>query len=160
MKKIHFQKVAGLAHYSVTTDGQYLYVYVSAINGGMFKFGNGNNGTIAGKLYLEKQLNLPIGTKPEEVNWVYLKDKLYLKTSNKDPSSLDVYSSTDFKKLGTVQLASKSLFGHTVLINMNKNSILLTDGENLYFLGKRIKITQNNILSKVKTEDKKEDPKQ
>ena len=63
MKKIHFQKVAGLGYYSVTTDGQYLYVYVSAINGGMYKFGTGNNGTIAGKLYFEKPFNLPIGTK-------------------------------------------------------------------------------------------------
>lgn len=155
MKKIHFHKVAGLAYYSVTTDGQYLYVYVSAINGGMFKFGTGNGGTVAGKLYFEKQINLPIGTKLEEVNWVYLKDKLYLKTSSKDPSSLDVYSALDFKKLGTVQLACKSLFGHNVLLTMNKNSILLTDGEHLYFLGKRIKITQNNILNKAKTEDKK-----
>ena len=63
MKKIHFQKVAGLAYYSVTTDGKYLYVYVSAINGGMYKFGTGNNETIAGKLYYEKPLNFPIGTK-------------------------------------------------------------------------------------------------
>ena len=51
MKKTHFQKLPGLAFYSVTTDGTYLYVYVSAVNGGMYKFGTGNNGTLAGKLY-------------------------------------------------------------------------------------------------------------
>lgn len=51
MKKIHFHKIPGLAFYSVTTDGKYLYVFVSAVNGGMYKFGTGNNGTTAGKLY-------------------------------------------------------------------------------------------------------------
>jgi len=63
MKKAHFQKMGGLSFYSVTTDGNYLYVYVSAINGGMYKFGTGNAGTIAGKLYFERNFNLPIGTK-------------------------------------------------------------------------------------------------
>lgn len=92
MKKIHFQKLVGLSFYSIATDGNYLYVFISAINGGMYKFGTGNNGTIAGKLYFERQINLPIGTKIEEVNWVYLKGKLYLKTSTKDPSNLDIYS--------------------------------------------------------------------
>jgi hypothetical protein len=51
MKKIHYQKIPGLAYYSVATCGKYLYVYVSAINGGMYKFGTGSNGTEAGKLY-------------------------------------------------------------------------------------------------------------
>jgi len=51
MKKVNFQKSAGLSFYSVTTDGNYLYVYVSSMNGGMFKFGTGNNGTVAGQLY-------------------------------------------------------------------------------------------------------------
>ena len=51
MKKVHFQKVAGLSYYSITTDGTYLYVYISAINGAMYKFGTGHNNTLAGKLY-------------------------------------------------------------------------------------------------------------
>ncbi len=63
MKKIHYQKVAGLAYYSVTTCGKYLYVYVFAINGGMYKFGTGNHNTKAGKFYYEKIINLPVGTK-------------------------------------------------------------------------------------------------
>jgi hypothetical protein len=144
MKKIHFQKYPGLTYYSIATDGDYLYVYVSAINGGMSKFGTGNNGTVAGKLYLERNIYLPVGTKPEEINWVYLKQKLYLKIFSKDPSNLDVISPTDFKKIGNVQLACKSLFDHSTLIAINKNSILMTDGSNLYFLGKRIKIIQNS----------------
>jgi len=63
MKKIHFQKYAGLGYYSIATDGSYLYFYVSAINGGMFKIGTGHQGTKAGKVYLEKQIHFPIGTK-------------------------------------------------------------------------------------------------
>lgn len=52
MKKIHFQKYPGLALYSIATDGDYLYIYISAVNGGMFKVGTGQNGTKAGKVYL------------------------------------------------------------------------------------------------------------
>ena len=85
MKKKHFQKYNGLAYYSIATDGKYLYIYVSAINGGMFKVGTGNEETKAGKVYLEKQVHFPIGTKVDEVNWVFVKGKLYLKTSSRDP---------------------------------------------------------------------------
>lgn len=54
MKKIHFQRQNGLGFYSVTNDGTYLYIYVSSVNGGMFKIGTGKNSSIAGKIYLEK----------------------------------------------------------------------------------------------------------
>lgn len=52
MKKIHFPKYSGLCYYSIATDGDYLYIYVSAVNGGMFKVGTGNGSTKAGKVYL------------------------------------------------------------------------------------------------------------
>lgn len=140
MKKVHFQKSVGLTFFSVTTDGKYLYVYVSSMNGGMYKFGTGNNGTVAGQLYYERTINIPVGAKADDISWVYLKGKLYLKSGTKDPSNIDVYSPEDFKKTGSVQLACKSLFGHNVLVNLNRSSILMTDGDHLYFLGKRIKI--------------------
>ena len=54
MKKIHFHKQNGLGYFSIATDGSYLYAYISAINGGMFKIGTGRNGTVAGKIYLER----------------------------------------------------------------------------------------------------------
>lgn len=143
MKKIHFQKYAGLCYYSIATDGDFLYIYVSAVNGGMFKVGTGNNNTKAGKVYLEKQVHSQIGTKVDEVNWVYLKGKLYLKASSRDPWILQVIDPNTFKKEGTVQLYCPSLFGHQSLINLNKNSPLLTDGKNLYYLGTRLKICKN-----------------
>lgn len=40
----------------------------------MYKIGTGQNGTTAGQVYLYKQLN-----KNEEISWVYLKGKLYLR---------------------------------------------------------------------------------
>lgn len=152
MKKVHFQKLVGLAFYSVATDGKYLYVYVSSMNGGMFKFGTGNNGTVAGQLYFEKSVNFAVGAKADDISWVFLKGKLYLKSAAKDPSHLDVISTENFKKLGTVQLACKSLFGHTVLVALNRNSLIMTDGDHLYYLGKRIKIVENNQSTKVKAE--------
>jgi other hect domain ubiquitin protein ligase E3 len=35
----------------MTTDGIYLYIIVSACNGGMYKIGTGEGGSIAGKVY-------------------------------------------------------------------------------------------------------------
>jgi hypothetical protein len=51
MKKIHFQKYNGLAYYTIAADGEYLYIYISAVNGGMFKVGTGQGSTRAGKIY-------------------------------------------------------------------------------------------------------------
>lgn len=88
MKKIHFQKQNGLAFYSVTNDGTYLYIYVSSINGGMYKIGTGKNNSVAGKIYLEKDVTLAVGSKLDDVNWVFCQDKLYLKIGSRDPYSI------------------------------------------------------------------------
>lgn len=56
MKKCHFQRHP-FYHNTLATDGQYLYLYVSAVNGGMFKIGTGEN-SIAGKIYL----HMPVTT--------------------------------------------------------------------------------------------------
>lgn len=98
MKKIHFQKQAGLCFNSVTTDGKYLYIYVSALNGGMWKVGTGNFGSVAGKVYHSRSIFYQIGQKPDEVSWVYLKGKLYAKISCKDPWFIDVINVDTLKK--------------------------------------------------------------
>lgn len=98
LKKIHFQRFNGLAYHSLATDGTYLYLYVSAINGGMYKIGTGKCGTKAGRIYLERQMHSAIGQKVEEVSWAYLKDKLYLKMSVKDPWHLEVINPNTFKR--------------------------------------------------------------
>lgn len=142
MKKVHFQKNQGLGFFSITTDGTYLYIYVSAINGGMFKVGTGRNSSIAGKIYLEREIYSQVNSKVDEVNWVYLNGKLYLKNSAKDPSSLEVINPETFKSESIMELNCPALFGHQALVNLNRNSILLTDGQKLYFLGKQLKITR------------------
>lgn len=78
MKKCHFQ-INTFYNNSLATDGQYLYLYVSAINGGMFKIGTGEN-SVPGKIYNHLVVNTG---KAEEVSWVYLKGKLYLRSSAK-----------------------------------------------------------------------------
>jgi hypothetical protein len=81
-----------------------------------------------------------VGQRLDEVCWVYLKEKLYLKVSSKDPWILDVINPFNFKREGNIELLCPSLFGIQSLININKNSPLLTDGQSLYYLGKCIKI--------------------
>jgi hypothetical protein len=144
MKKSHYQKQVGHQFCSITTDGSYLYIYVVGINGAMIKVGTGNGGTVAGRVYGEREMATQVGAKMEEVNWVYLKGKIYLRNFCKDPFILDVIDPQNFKNIGTVQLVCKSLFGHPTLNILNRNSILMTDGEHLYFLGKRIKIVKSN----------------
>ena len=48
-KTAHFQKQS-FGTSSLANDSQYLYLYVSANNGGMYKIGTGEGGTIAGKV--------------------------------------------------------------------------------------------------------------
>lgn len=97
MKKIHFQRQNGLGYFSVTNDGTYLYIYVSSINGGMYKIGTGRGSSIPGKIYLERDVFFPVGSKLDEVNWVFLKGKLYLKSTSRDPSSIEVINPNTFK---------------------------------------------------------------
>ncbi len=42
---------------SMTTDGEYLYIYVSGVNGRILKIGTGRGETIAGKVYVKKVIN-------------------------------------------------------------------------------------------------------
>lgn len=83
LKKLHFQK-QNYFYNTMTTDGRYLYLYISCSNGGMFKIGTGEGNTCAGKIYLHVPINSSNpSAKIEEVSWVYLRGKLYLRTSGK-----------------------------------------------------------------------------
>ena len=103
-------------------------------------------------------MHFPIGTKVDEVSWVYLKGHLYLKTSSKDPWLLEVLNPNNFEKTGNVQLFCPSMFGHPSLINLNKNFPLLTDGNNLFIVGNRIKICKSEAPEKKKAESKEKSP--
>ena len=154
LKKVHFQKNGGIGYYSVTTDGTYLYIYISAINGGMYKVGTGYNSSIAGKIYLEREIHSQVNAKSDEINWVYFKGKIYLRVSSKDPFIIDVINTDTFKTESNIELNCQPLFGHQALINLNRNSQMLTDGHKLYFLGKQLKITRARDCERKQEKDK------
>jgi len=60
----------------MTTDGRYLYLYISGLNGSIYKIGTGNENTVAGKVYFEKQVN-----RNDMVCWVWIDGWLYLRNS-------------------------------------------------------------------------------
>ena len=149
-KVAHFQKQSFMTT-SLTTDGTFLYLYISATNGGMYKIGTGEHDTVAGKVYLFAAV-----CRQEEIAWVYCKGKLYLRTSSKEFGSIDVICPNTFKFEGMIQLHCPEVFGHPSLQIINKNFPLLTDGEYLYIIGK--KLISEKIISeeekKVENQDK------
>ena len=79
-KVANFQK-QGTNNTSIATDGTYIYAYISATNGGMYKIGTGEGGSVAGKIHLYAPVN-----KVEEICWVYCKEKLYLRNTSREVS--------------------------------------------------------------------------
>jgi hypothetical protein len=72
------------------------------------------------------------------VAWVWVKGKLYLRSSSKESRNLDIIDPETFKIEGCLQLHCPALFGHVIVQNINKNNPLLSDGEHLYIIGKRL----------------------
>ncbi|KRX01354.1 hypothetical protein PPERSA_01257 [Pseudocohnilembus persalinus] len=139
---------------SITSDGTYLYLYVGAMNGNAYKIGTGFNGTLPGHLYFTRALN-----RAEDASWVYLKGKLYLKTSTSiENKVIYIVDPEIIEMCGKVQLDQcKDLFEKPELFHLNKNFQLLNDeNENLYFIGKEIK----EIKKELTEEQQKEKIKQ
>ena len=148
-KVAHFQKQTFLTT-SFTTDGTYLYLYVSATNGGMYKIGTGEKDTVAGKIYLFAAVS-----RQEEVAWVYCKGKLYLRSNSKEFGSIDIICPNTFKFEGMIQLYCPEVFGHPSLQIINKNYPLLSDGEYLYVIGK--KLISEKIMTVEEEEEKRKE---
>lgn len=119
---------------SMATDGAYLYIVRANLNGGMFKVGTGRRGTEMGRIYLERQ-----SEKVDDMSWVYLRGKLYLRMSNRENGSLEVYSCETLQLEDWIQLYSPIMNLNNVQ-NLNKNNPILSDGQYLYMIGKYIKI--------------------
>ena len=64
---------------SLASSEDYLYLYISCTNGAMLKIGTGELGTNAGEVYLAEPVK-----KTEEICWVYMRHKLYLKSHAKE----------------------------------------------------------------------------
>jgi len=84
-KMAYFQK-QNFFNTSIATDGAYIYIYVSSSNGGMYKIGTGELGTVSGKIYAFAGTN-----KTEEVCWVFCKGKLYLRNSSKEVKFMIIF---------------------------------------------------------------------
>jgi len=147
-KVTYFQKQS-FFNTSVATDGAYVYVYVSSSNGGMYKIGTGEQGTVAGRIYAFAGIN-----KMEEVSWVYCKGKLYLRNSSKEMGTLEIICTETFKVEGCLQIYCPDIFGHPSLQLINKNYPLLTDGEHVYIIGKKL-ISEKINTEPPKTEEQK-----
>lgn len=117
----------------------------------MFKIGTGQN-SIAGKIYAQLAVNTG---KCDEVSWVYLKGKLYLRSSAKEMRNIDIINPENFKTEGSIQLHCSQIFGHPSMQNINKNYPLLTDGSHLYIIGKRLAIDKTE--SRKEQKDKEEE---
>ena len=128
-----FQKNQTGWNTSITTDGEYLYLFVGCQNGGMFKIGTGEQGTISGKVYLFAALD-----RPEDGAWVYCKGKLYLRSSSRETGLICVICPHTFKHEGLLQLYSPELFGSPAQLALNKNFPFLTDKDHLYVVGMKI----------------------
>lgn len=81
---------------ALATDSKFIYVILSGVNGGMFKIGTGNSGTIKGRVYIHK-LN-PI-LEDASLQMVYCKDRLYIK-ANTDITSISTASGVQNSKFG------------------------------------------------------------
>ena len=111
---------------SITTDGEYLYLYISHTqSASMYKVGTGLGSTVAGRLYQQHQ-NIE---KEGDVTWVYCQDRIYARRNNVDFGNLIVFDPKNFKKLGEAKLVCDDIFrSNRVLKKANSNYPLLTDG--------------------------------
>lgn len=78
--------------------------------------------------------------KQEEVAWVYLQQKLYLRYGSRDNGSLEVICPETFNILSQVTLHCPDIFQHPQMQNINKNFPLLTDGEKIFIIGRKLNI--------------------
>ena len=116
---------------SITTDGQYLYLYIGhSQRGAMYKIGTGEAGTIAGKVHLH------VSTDREgDVTWVHCQGKLYSRRKDDEFGNLAVYDPSNFKKLGEARLVCGDLFGgNKTLRAQNAPYPMLSDGEHVYII--------------------------
>ena len=149
-KVAHFQKQT-FHTTTITTDGSYLYILVSAVNGGMYKIGTGEKNTVPGKIYLFNGVS-----KSEEVCWVFIKGKIYLRNSSREFGTLEIICPNTFKMDGLLQIYCPDIFSHPSLQIINKNYPLLTDGEYLYIIGK--KLLSEKMGAEKKEEEKLKEP--
>ena len=97
--KLQYNSVA------LAASEDYLYIMVSSANGVMLKIGTGEHGTQQGQVYLKKRIK-----RQEEVSWVYLQGKLYLRSHGREAGTIEVICPDTFKTLETITLHCPEIF--------------------------------------------------
>ena len=94
----------------------YLYLIISATNGAMLKIGTGMNMTIPGKIYLEKPVY-----QANEVYWVYVKGKLYLRSHGVyEVGTLSIINPETFELEDKITIQCPELFQNATLKKLNE----------------------------------------
>ena len=108
---------------SITTDGTYLYIVLSGLNGSILKVGTGYNSTIKGKVYINK----PYFNLYEALQIAYLKGKLYIREITEAYGTISVYSSETLDKLTKIKLLIPEACISTKINNNNTYCIIYSD---------------------------------
>lgn len=85
-------------------------MYVSSVEGGIFKVGTGVGNTVVGKIYEKAVIN-----KIEDISWVCIQGNLYLRSASKEMLGLlEVYSCETLEHIETLQLKNEDVFDSTL----------------------------------------------
>jgi hypothetical protein len=114
----------------------------------MLKVGLGENGTIEGKVYLQKSLTMRVG----ELTWTYLKGKLYMRNRDHPFGTISVYSAEtfSFEEILKLNLGDVSTFPHSEVLN--KNYPILAHGDSLFLILMKV-VVKDKVLKEEKKKD-------
>ncbi|CDW79829.1 hect domain and rcc1-like domain-containing protein [Stylonychia lemnae] len=119
---------------SITTDGLYIYLLISiAQRACMYKIGTGENGTLAGKIYL----NVPTD-REGEITWVYCQGKLYSRRANEELGLITIIDPVTLKPESTAKLFFGDAYQNPTAQSMNRYYPLLSDGKNIFVVTMQI----------------------
>ena len=133
---------------SLTTDGTYLYVYWCS-GRGLFKIGTGENGTLAGRVYLHKRTELT-----GSLTWVYLKNKIYARCSDQALGVITIVSPDTLQTEGNLSLycEGQDVLNNPICARYNKRYPIITDGAFLYIIVMDISTRERKLRENAKEE--------
>ena len=153
------------------TDGTYIYIFMSGIDGCKLKIGTGFNNTVKGKVYLCVQNKEESGSENYGANgnqWVYCNGKIYQKVNRVGSSfesnilldyknnigRINVINPENFKVENKIRLLFPQNALNELILYRNQNYILLSDGKKLSVLC--LELVKNN--EKINNKDVKVNP--
>jgi hypothetical protein len=120
---------------AITCDEDYIFLGISANNGGIYKIGTGNGLTKAGKIYLFKPIKM---TQDQPFKMVVIGDTLYQNSANSDFDVLKTYNKNTLEYTGDIELSCPKIKSDPSNIRINRSVPLMTDGQHLYVIFKTL----------------------